>query len=128
MLPRRKHSYVLTLCCASCALWGAGHLTNRGVEDYPNEIEHPESQLPSDADERTEFAFARLRYPSPYGYYSWGIDAPKADRQFVQGVRRLTRVHTRSVEQVVSLTDNGIYDYPWIYAVEVGHWDLPPDQ
>ncbi len=132
MLARRNHSLVLVLCCvSSAALWGAGHFLNRGVEDYPDEIEHPESQIPPDADERTEFAFARLRYPSTYEaapFYSWGIDAPKADRQFVQGVRRLTRIHTRSVEQVVSLTDDRIYDWPWIYAVEVGHWNLPVDQ
>lgn len=120
---------VLLLLIAACALtvWGATQRgVNLGVQNYPDEIEHPEMLgVPPDADEKTEFAFARLRYPSQYrSWYSWGIDAPKSDRQFVQGVRRLTRVHTRSIEEVISLEGDKIYDWPWLYAVEVGYWTL----
>jgi hypothetical protein len=39
---------------------------------------------------------------------AWSIDYPKADRQFVQGVRRLTRLNVRSVEQVVNLGSDDI--------------------
>ena len=120
------------------SLWAANHAVNQGVELYPYEIEHPESTLPPDGDEKTEWAFARIRYPTytgaglrprgGYQYYSWGIDAPKAERQFTQGVRRLTRIHARSVEEVVNLDTDGIFNWPWIYAVEVGHWDLSDAQ
>ena len=57
---------------------------------------------------------------------SWPTDFPKADRQFLQGVRRLTRIHTRSTEQVIDLINDPdeIFNWPWVYAVEVGHWDL----
>jgi hypothetical protein len=88
--------------------------------------------LPPDAHEKTEFTFARLMYPSGrWGYGrrgSWATDYPKADRQFVQGVRRLTRIHTRSVEQVVDLESDEIFNWPWIYAVEVGYWNLSDAQ
>jgi len=90
---------------------------------------------PPDAGEKTEFTFTRLRYPSfrgGSGYWgvrgSWSTDYPKADRQFVQGVRRLTRLHVRSVEDVVDLESDEIFNHPWIYAVEVGHWDLNEKQ
>ncbi len=90
---------------------------------------------PPDANEKTEFTFARLRYPSGRsggGYWgirgSWSTDYPKADRQFVQGLRRLSRVHVRSVEEVVDLDTDEIFNHPWIYAVEVGHWDLNEKQ
>jgi len=45
-------------------------------------------------------------------------------------VRRLTRVAARSVEQVVSLDedDNDVFNYPWLYAAETGHWELTPPQ
>lgn len=85
------------------------------------------SGIPADAYEKTEWAFARLMYPSgrfSFRRGSWPTDYPKADRQFVQGVRRLTRLHTRSTEQVVDLESEEIYNWPWIYAVEVGHWSL----
>jgi hypothetical protein len=93
--------------------------------------------LPADANEKTEWAFARLRYPAYTGAGGtrmwggrsrWTTDYPKADRQFVQGVRRLTRLHTRSVEQVVDLDSDEVYKWPWIYAVEVGHWELNDEQ
>ena len=57
-----------------------------------------------------------------------GALTPKAERQFVQGVRRLTRIHARSVEEVVNLDTDEIFNWPWIYAVEVGHWDLSDAQ
>jgi hypothetical protein len=45
------------------------------------------------------------------------------------GIRRLTRIETRSVEQVVSLDGTGeVNNWPTLYAVEVGHWRLPDDQ
>jgi hypothetical protein len=47
----------------------------------------------------------------------------------LEGVRRLTRINTRSVEQVVDLDgSDDIYNWPMLYAVEVGHWALPDDQ
>ncbi len=100
----------------------------RGRRSYVDEEDNP-AAMPADAGEKTEYAFARLRYPSGgrrsyWGGGSWAIDYPKADRQFVQGVRRLTRLHTRSVEQVVDIDGDEIYNWPWLYAVEVGNWSL----
>ena len=101
----------------------------RGRRSFEDEEDNPAS-WPSDGNVKTEYTFARLRYASGgRGMYwgrggSWGTDYPKADRQFVQGVRRLTRLHTKSVEQVVGLDDDEIFNYPWVYAVEVGHWVL----
>lgn len=105
----------------------------RGFREFPDEEDNPAAK-PPDYNEKTEFAFARLRYPSGrfFGYWgfrgSWATDYPKADRQFVQGVRRLTRIHTRSVEQVVDLDTDDIFNWPWVYAVEVGRWNLSDQQ
>jgi hypothetical protein len=90
---------------------------------------------PADAAEKTEWIFARLRYDSfRQGAGLWGVrgrwttDYPKAERHLAQGLRRLSRLHVRSVEEVVDLDTDKIFDYPWIYAVEVGHWDLTDAQ
>ena len=103
--------------------------------EYPGEEDNP-APVPKDAFEHTEWTFARLRYPS--GRYSgYGSEQrqlahrfPQADRQFLQGVRRLTRIHTRSTEQVIDLIGDPeeIFNWPWVYAVEVGHWDLTDEQ
>ena len=93
---------------------------------------------PPDANDKTEWAFARLRYPQwgsgggggGYGRWreSWTTDYPKADRQFVQGVRRLTRLSAKSIEQVVDPESVELFNWPWVYAVEVGHWQLTDAQ
>ena len=53
----------------------------------------------------------------------WTQDYPRADRHFSQAVRRLTRIQTRSVEQPVMMEDGDeAFNWPWIYAVQVGEW------
>jgi hypothetical protein len=98
-------------------------------------------QLPSDYQEKTEWIFARLMYPqhpnARFGRFwhtgfdwreggtSWSQDYPRADRHFAQALRRLTRVHVRSVEQPVNLDDgDDVYGYPWLCAGEMGDWKL----
>ena len=100
---------------------------------YEREMQDPADD-PPDAWEETEFAFARLRYRSDrdrMGFRSrsrWGIDANKSDRQFLAGVRRLTRIHTRSVEQIIDIDSDEIFDWPWLYAVGIGDWKLNASQ
>lgn len=100
-------------------------------------FEDQEEPTPSDAGEKTEWQFARLSYDMYDGgggrgrgrfRGAWSVDYPQADRHFAQGIRRLSRIHTRSVEEVVDLDTDKIFDYPWVYAVEVGHWDLSDSQ
>lgn len=99
---------------------------------YESEMQDP-AEDPPDAWERTEFAWGRLRYRSPrdgywWGRSRWGVDANKSDRQFLQGLRRLTRVHARSVEQIVDVDSDDMFDWPWLYAVGVGDWVFTPSQ
>jgi hypothetical protein len=111
-------------------------LQRRGGGFFRDREDNP-APMPPDATEKTEFVRARLRYTNAgrqgfggYGGFgwSWTTDYPKSDRQFLQGVRRLTRIHVRSVEQVVDLDSDDIFNYPFVYAVEVGHWGLSDEQ
>lgn len=96
---------------------------------YEREMQNPAVD-PADADLPGEWAFARLRYRSAGGWRrgSWGTDANKADRVFTQGVRRLTRVQARSVEEIIDVDTDDMFDWPWLYAVEVGRWSLTDAQ
>ena len=83
---------------------------------------------PADGDVPAEFYFARLAYSDPWGdrvrERPWMIDSPAAERHFLQGLRRLSNVNARSKEVYVRAAENELFDYPWLYAVEPGHWDL----
>jgi hypothetical protein len=106
-------------------------------KEYPG-MEYNSFPVPSDWNQKAEWTRARLLYPDIYGYPTltppdfpgfWSMDYPRSDRHLLQGVRRLTRIDARSVEQVVSLDGSSeIYNWPTLYAVEVGHWDLPDDK
>jgi len=92
--------------------------------------------LPTDYREPAEWVFGRLMYPSLgwgsqwlYGGTDWTIDYPRGDRHIAALVRRLSVIDARSVEQPVNLEDgDDVFNWPWLYAVEVGKWDLTDAQ
>jgi len=79
-----------------------------------------------------EFQFVRLaysanRYGSGRGWgrrQMWQTDYPDAEHHFAKGIDRLTRIEVAQQGRILTPLDAEIYDYPWIYAVEVGYWYL----
>jgi uncharacterized protein DUF4159 len=128
----------LAIVCLALGAWGALE-AQRPFQEYPA-IEYGNFPIPPDAFRKTEWTRARLRYPDVTGYPDftpryrdgssfpgyWTMDYPRSDRHLLEGVRRLTRIDARSVEQVVDLDgSDDIYNWPVVYGVEVGHWLLP---
>jgi len=126
-------------CALACA--GALYAFQKPFRQYPG-VEYYSFETPPDAQEKTEFAFARLMFPGGWndgyrgrfdgdfrlGMSLWTQDYPRADRHFSQAVRRLTRIHIRSTEQPINLDEDEEFDFPWLYAVQVGEWGLTPKQ
>jgi hypothetical protein len=123
-------------------LAGAAYAYQGPFREYPS-VEYGVPSLPPDWKEKTEFAFARLMYPPGWndgyrgrfdgdwrlGLSLWTQDYPPADRAFSQALRRLTRIHVRSVEQPVNLDDEDeVYNWPFLYAVQVGEWGITDAQ
>jgi len=76
-----------------------------------------------------EYTFARLIYDGNGWRSSWTTDYPKADEQFIVGLRDWVR-STLDVSDdpvAVSMQDPKIFKYPFIYAVEPGGMDLSED-
>ena len=106
------------------------------------------SRLRAMGNEKAEFSWSRLSYTTAlggggyggfggygggYGYGrrgggTWSRDYPKADRQFLVALNRLTRIQGRSTEQVVSLDSDDIFNYPFVYAVMVHTWTFNDDE
>jgi hypothetical protein len=128
---------ILAIGLVSLSAWGVLR-AQKPFKEYPG-IEYEDFALPPDWNKPAEWTRARLRYPDITGYPNrgfyrnfagfWTMDYPRSDRHLLAGVRRLTRVDTRSVEQVVSLDGSDeVFNWPTLYGVEVGHWLLPDDQ
>ncbi|MEQ1947890.1 MAG: DUF4159 domain-containing protein [Bryobacteraceae bacterium] len=133
------------LTATGCTLLFLGGLEGfqKPWKEYPA-VEYNNFPAPPDYNKPAEWVFARLMFPGgPLDGYQmtgrftgdyrlgaslWTQDYPRADRHFARAMRRLTRVDTRSVEQVVSLDDDDVYNWPWIYGVQVGEWGLTRKQ
>ena len=79
-----------------------------------------------------EYVFTRLAHYSPRARssrgHTWNTDYPKADRQFLQGVLRLTHIEAREQEQVLRPMDPNLFAFPFLYAVEVGYWRFTDEE
>jgi hypothetical protein len=58
------------------------------------------------------------------GRGSWLTDAPEAEMHFLQGMKRLTRINAGEDSRGVGLGNDTLFDFPFLYAVEVGRWYL----
>jgi len=95
--------------------------------------EAPRPTFPASA----EFHFVRVEYTDLPGFHRWFgyasrgargegwwmVDWPDADDHFSTGVQRLTRVETGEPRHM-RLTDDRLFDHPWIYATQTGWWGL----
>ena len=82
------------------------------------------------AGEPKEWTFARLAYDGGRfgGRGGWATDYPRAEYHFSQAVERLTRIDVHPEGHVVSPNSDEVFNYPWLYAVEVGSWAFSDPQ
>ncbi len=103
-------------------------------------------EINGQGNQKAEFSWSRLSYTTAmgaggYGGYggfgggygrgwgaTWSRDYPKADRQFLMALNRLTRIQGRNTEQVVSPDTDDIFNYPFVYAVMVHTWSFNDDE
>src|SRR4029077_4938718 len=131
----RGRALIFCLLLAGVGAWGILR-AQKPFKEYPG-FEYTNFEIPPDANVPHEWTRARLKY-TQYGGSGrrgfgggnrWTMDYPRSDRHLLPGIARLTRIDARTVEQVVELDNtDDIHNWPALYAVEVGYWDLPDDQ
>jgi len=91
-------------------------------QDWALQEQAPAQVLP----QGRAFYFTRAMYTSygRRGRGSWSVDFPKADRQFLMGLARLTGIDAYEMENPVPLDDPALRRFPFLYAVEVGRMAL----
>ena len=146
MLPpfhlRRAGTVVLAASALGTALCATVlYAWPKPFREYPG-LEYSHYPVPPDPNELTEWVFARLMYPPvaprnggveffaswKEGGTNWTMDYPRSDRHLSAAIRRLTRIHARAAEEPTDLDDRDVFNRPWLYGVEVGHWDLTDSQ
>ena len=119
-MPMRKSWLILLLLLA-------------GVTAIAQDPWSREGELSTDPNSYAEFAFTRIIFKSGYstlpgpGNTAWR-DWPEADAHFIRGIKRLTSVDIEDRSIAILLTDEQLFDRPWIYALEVGTWQLKQEE
>jgi hypothetical protein len=72
------------------------------------------------------FTFVRIKYHAPYHDgrrgrpTSWITDFPDSDANFSFRLQQMTSIKTDPHGRIMELTDPALFDYPFIYMLEVG--------
>jgi len=114
----------LVLVSSLLAVQRPGQVYPDHFQVYPG-VEYTNFPLPPEwRGQNAEWTFARIMYPAVVWYPRWTMDYPRSDRHLSAAISRLTRIDARPVEQPVSLDTDAFRNFPWVYAVEVGYWNL----
>ncbi len=123
MTIKRRLPWILTLLIAM-TLSGVV-LAQRGFGRRRNVMEGDRNGVPSwEANEAFPgdlFTFVRVRYDS-YGRYGggWATDYPDSDLNFSLRLQQLTTLKVNPEPLVLDLTDDRLFDYPFLYMIEPG--------
>ncbi len=77
------------------------------------------------------FTFARVKYSSYGGRWGggkWATDFPDSDLNFSYRLQELTSLDVDPHGKILELTDDAIYDYPFLYLIEPGDMFLSDDE
>lgn len=121
------------LVIGSCAIafaqrgsWRRGELVippdRNGVPDW-----QVNARFPHDV-----FTFVRVRYDSPgadWGEYGkWATDFPDSDLNFPFRLQQLTSLVVDPKPRIVRLTEEELFDYPFVYLIEPGRMRLSEEE
>jgi hypothetical protein len=130
-----RHSGRIAQWGLAALLLAAAAVAQRG--SFSSRLPERDDDGPQIPVRAAEFHFIRTEYTDlPQFHRRWGfasrdgmgtgwwvVDWPAADNHFTAGVTRLTRIDTGDPRHL-RLTDDHLFDYPWIYATQTGWWDL----
>jgi hypothetical protein len=139
---RRNLLFVLTALAAVSLLtgivmaqrgrWRGGYGGYRGGYGRDAVLPADRNGVPSwDVDpqfKRDVFTFVRVRYNSWGRGYAWATDYPDSDLNFPFRLQQLTSMKVDPNSRIVELTDDELFDYPFIYMIEPGSLEFSEDE
>jgi hypothetical protein len=112
------------------AQWGRGRSRRMGRPD-PSQVDRngvPEWPVNNDFP-HDSFTFVRIEYDSDRGWDKWLIDYPDSDLNFSYRLQELTSIQVNPQPKMLRLTDDELFDYPFVYLIEPGDMaDLSLDE
>jgi len=98
-------------------------------QPHPDAVNPPLARGPEN-----EFHIARLAFDTN-AHHGWGpgrpwwrIDWPEAEMNFINGLQRYTVIESSADSTHITLEDAALFDYPWLFAQQVGRWQVTDQQ
>ena len=102
--------------------WG-----RRGYDRYGGDPRRGVPEWPHDKDfDHDAFRFARVIYSG--SGWDWRTDYPDSDLNFSLRLHQLTSLKVNPDPIALELTDDRVFDYPFLYMIEVGGIYMSPDE
>ena len=100
------------------------------VADQHSAVANDIINSPSEIGPESELHLARMVFA--HGSHSnwgpgrpwWRIDWPSAEYFFIGGVQRYTVIDVAGDSVHIPLENEALFDYPWLFAQQVGRWQL----
>jgi hypothetical protein len=122
MMMRRPVVHIATVATV-CILVSGFALAQREWRRFPN-IQVDRNGVPTwEVDQRFQgdlFTFARVRYESYGRGGGWAVDYPDSDLNFSLRLQQLTTLNVNPNPVIIDLTDDKVFDYPFLYIIEPG--------
>lgn len=82
------------------------------------------------------FRFVRIQYDDPRGNGggwrrgggAWSHDYPQAEQNLHMALKRTTEIYVEGEPIVLRLSDDRIFEHPFLYICEPGYWNLEDDE
>ncbi|MDQ3441104.1 MAG: DUF4159 domain-containing protein [Planctomycetota bacterium] len=131
----------LAMCCVAAGLvfaqqrgWG-GRGGGYGGGGYSRDVSDRNGVPDWEVDpafKKDLFTFVRIRYSSAgYGRRrggDWATDYPDAELNFSFRLQQLTSLKVDPEPKVLELTDDALFDYPFIYMIEPGNLQFEEEE
>lgn len=118
----RYFAVLIVICLATCSVfaqrWGRRRRP-ASLDEYRQYNNIPTWENPKGFVNDT-FTFARVKYDSGWRRGGWHIDYPDSDLNFSLRLQQLTTLKVNPTPVVVELSDEKIFDYPFLYMIEPG--------
>lgn len=93
------------------------------------ETPHAQNGMANSSPVTSTFTFVRVEWQGEnYGFSGrgngplWAHDYPAAEQNLYTALNALTNVPLNYEYKIISLNDEAIFDYPFLYICEVGYW------
>lgn len=118
----RSQSFSLTIFVLASMIAGTAVLAQRGRRSF--DISQDRRGVPSwevhEGYQADLFTFVRVRYDSYGRGGGWSTDYPDSDLNLSLRLQQLTTLKVNPNPIVLGLTDESLFDYPFLYMIEPG--------